>query len=1067
MEPCPRCGTENPYVARFCQACGETLEQQRQASGEIRKTVTVLFLDVVGSTELGERLDPESVRHVMSRLFEVVRPMLERHGGTVEKFIGDAVMAVFGVPTVHEDDALRACRAALEIQEEIGRLNKELERDWGMTIATRTGLNTGEVIAGDPTSGQTLVTGDPVNTAARLEQAAAPGTVLIGEPTFRLVTGAVEVEPVGPVAAKGKAEAVTAYRLLSVAPGVPVRARRLNSPMVGRERELGVLTDASERSVAESRCVLATVIGMPGVGKSRLVHEFVASASDRATVLRGRCLPYGEGITFWPVANVVHEAARITEGDSPEEARSRIEALLPEGDDRVILRDRVAAAIGIGEATWSIQETFWAVRRLLESVASDRPLIVVFDDIQWAEPAFLDLIEYLEGWSRAAPILVLCMARPELLETRAGWASAASEPTSVALEPLSGEESDRLIQNLLGSSAVSDRFRGRIAEAAEGNPLFVEEMLGMLIDEDRLRREEGRWVASDEGASVPTPPTIQSLLAARIEQLPEAERELLQRASVIGKAFWWGAVVDLSAGDRTRISSQLQDLVRKGVIRPDQSSFAGQDAFRFRHLLIRDAAYESVPRAVRADLHERLATWIEATFGERIEEYEEIVGYHLEQACRQRLSSSTGDRGLSERASRILASAGRRALDRGDLNAAVHLLPRAWDLNPIDDTEFLEVRLLFGEAVRRHGDFMHADEVLVDLERRARAIGDRSLEWKATIERLLILSSTTNLTFEEAKPSVDRAIEVFGELGDDEGLAKSWDFLAWMHFNSGRCADALEAYGKAAHHAEAAGDTALFMDESSAEATQASYGPTPVTEGLLICDETLERVKGHPAIEAWVYEGRSRLEAMLGNVEAARAAITRARSVAHELGATHTIASMSKSAADVEWYAGDISAEERERRSGYEAFVRSGANAYRATWAAWLAVSLVRLERDADEALDLTRESESLAGEDDITAQVPWRDARAMILARRGEMGEALKLAREAVDIAERTDWLNLQGDAQMTLAKVLQLAGQSEEAAIVARAAAERYERKGDVVATGWARALEANLAPPPSETP
>src|SRR5215207_811942 len=418
MEPCPRCGTENPDVGRFCQACGLSLGRRGQGSGGSRKTVTVLFLDVVGSTELGERMDPESAGHMMSRLFEVVRPMLERHGGTVEKFIGDAVMAVFGIPSVHEDDALRACRAALEIQDEVTHLNKELERDWGMSISTRTGVNTGEVIAGDASSEQTFVTGDPVNTAARLEQSALPGTVLIGASTYRLVTDAVEVEQVHPVTAKGKGEVVAAYRLLSVLPGVPVRARRLDSPMVGRERELGVLTQASERSMAESRCVLATVIGMPGVGKSRLVHEFVASASDRATVLRGRCLPYGEGITFWPVANVVHEAARISEDDSPEEARSRIEAVLPEGDDRVILRDRVAAIIGIGEATWSIQETFWAVRKFLESVASDRPLIVVFDDIQWAEPAFLDLVEYLEGWSRTAPILVVSIARPELLEKR-------------------------------------------------------------------------------------------------------------------------------------------------------------------------------------------------------------------------------------------------------------------------------------------------------------------------------------------------------------------------------------------------------------------------------------------------------------------------------------------------------------------------------------------------------------------------------------------------------------------------------------------------------------------------
>jgi tetratricopeptide (TPR) repeat protein len=920
------------------------------------------------------------------------------------------------------------------------------------------------VIAGDPASGQTLVTGDPVNTAARLEQSAPPGTVLIGEPTYRLVAHAVDADPVQPVAAKGKADAVPAYRLVSVVPGMPVRARRLDSPLVGRERELGALLEAFDRSIAESRCVLATVLGMPGVGKSRLVHEFVASTADRASALRGRCLPYGQGITFWPVVNVVHEAARISESDPPEEARSRIEALLPENEDRAVVLDRVAAAVGLGEATWSIQETFWAIRKLLESVASDRPLIVVFDDIHWAEPAFLDLIEYLEGWSRTSAILLLCVARPELLETRAGWTSAATAPAIIMLDPLTGEESDRLIQNLLGPSAMSDGFRRRIAEAAEGNPLFVEEMLGMLIDEKRLRREEAQWVVTDEGSSVPTPGSIQSLLAARIEQLPEAEREILQKASVIGKVFWWGAVADLSrAGERSRIGSQLQDLVRKGMIRPDQSAFAGHDAFRFRHILIRDAAYDSVPRAVRADLHGRLAGWIERTVGERLEEYEEIVGYHLEQACRQRLPSTTSsDRELPVRASRMLASAGRRALDRGDVNAALHLLPRAWELNAVDDAEPLEVRLLMAEAMRRQDDFRRADEVLSDVERRARATGQRGLEWRAKLDRLEVRSNTTNVTFEHVKPSVDRAIEIFDELGDHQGLARCWDFLGFWYFNTGRCAEALKAHTEAAFHAGAAGDIPMVMNQTSVKVARAMDGPTPVEEVLALCDETLELVRGYPANEAWVHQHRGRLESMRGNVEAARAAISDARSIAQELGATHMLTVMSGTAALIEWYAGDIAAEERESRSGYEAFERSGAHSFRATWAAWLALALIRLERDEEEALELTQESESLAGEDDITAQVPWRYARARILAHRGEMADAEKFAREAVTIADGTDWLNMQGDAQLALGDVLRLAGRSEEAAGAALQAAERFERKGDVVAAGWARDMLRELSAP-----
>src|SRR6266508_2270457 len=1052
MQVCPKCGDGNSDRARFCQTCGGPLQAELAGPPEIRKTVTILFMDVVGSTELGERLDPESTRRVMSRLFEVVRPALEHHGGTVEKFIGDAVVAVFGIPAVHEDDTLRACRAALEIQGEIDRLNKELERDWGMTVATRTGLNTGEVIAGDPSSGQRLVTGDPVNTAARLEESAPPGAILIAQSTYRLVADAVEVEPVDPVVAKGKADALAAFRLLSVVPGPPVRARRLDSPMVGREAELGVLQDAFARSVAESRCVLATVLGMPGVGKSRLVHEFVALVADRATILRGRCLPYGEGITFWPVVEVVHQAAGISEGDSPEEARSRIEALLPKNEDRAVVLDRVAAAVGLGEAGGSIQEMFWAVRKVLESVASDRPLIVVFDDIQWGEPAFLDLVEYLAGWSQASAILLLCVSRPELLETRPGWASAAADPATVTLDPLTGEETDGLIRNLLGPSAVSETFRRRIAETAEGNPLFVEEMLGLLIDENRLRRAEGRWVASDEGSSVPMPPSIQSLLAARIEQLPETERELLQRASVVGKSFWWRAVSDLlPASDSARIGSQLQNLVRKGMIRPDQSALAGHDAFRFRHILIRDAAYDSVPRATRAELHERLAGWIERTVGERIEEYEEIVGYHLEQACRQRLTSTTAsDRDPAVRASRRLASAGRRALDRGDVNAALSLLTRAWELNPVDDPEFLEIPLLLAEAAKLHGDFPRADEILGDLERRARTIGERRLEWRAKIAQGRMGSST----FDEIQPIVDQAIEIFAELGDDRGLAKSWDLVGWMLSNGGRCAEALKADAKAADHARAAGDTSLEMWSFTRQAFHATFGPMPVEEALALCDDILERVKGYPVCVASVHVHRGLLEAMRGNFDAARGAIAHGRSFATEVGATFWVADAAGMAAMVDWWAGDIESEERHRRSEYEAYRRSGAHSHQTTAAAWLSRALVALDRD-EEALALTRESESLAVEDDITAQIPWREARARILARRGEINEAERLAREAGAIAERTDWRDLQGDAHMAFAEVLRVAGRMDEAADVARGALERYERKGNVVAAGWARDL------------
>jgi class 3 adenylate cyclase/tetratricopeptide (TPR) repeat protein len=1021
-------------------------------------------MDVVGSTELGERLDPESTRHVMSRLFETVRPVLEHHGATVEKFIGDAVMAVFGIPTVHEDDALRACRAAIEIQDRMLRLNKELERDWGVTISSRTGLNTGEVIAGDPSTGHTLVTGDAVNTAARLEQSAQPGTVVIGEPTYRLVAHAVDVEPVEPIAAKGKTEAVAARRLLSVVPGTSIRARRLDSPMVGRSEELGLLRQALERSIAETRCVLATVVGMPGVGKSRLVHEFASSVAEKALVLRGRCLPYGEGITFWPIVNVVHQAAGITESDTPEEVRSRIKALLPEGDDRVVVLDRVAAAVGLEEeATWSINETFWAIRKLFESLARDRPLILVFDDIHWAESTFLDLIEYLEGWSKGFPILTLCIARPELSEARPGWATAATYPVTVELDPLGSDECDRLIENLLGPNVLAEGFRGRIAETAEGNPLFLEEMLGMLMDDGRIRREEGRWVASGDEASVPTPSSIQSLLAARIEQLPNAERAILQRASVVGKVFWWGAVADLSpTADRARVSSQLQDLVRRGMVRPDRSDIVGHDAFRFRHILIRDAAYASLPRAARADLHERLADWIERTVGGRIEEYEEIVSYHLEHAFHQKLTASAErDRALAARASRLLASAGRRALDRNDVNAAVNLLSRASELDPTKGPDDLSIRLPLAQALQLAGVWQQASAVLTDLVERARAAGDRGLEWRARIRQGRIIAATTDVPSDEIMGTADRAIEIFAELGDEWGLSQSWSLLAWMQFNAGRAGEAQQANALAASHARSAGDTAAELWGLVGLTSNAIYGPMPVEEALVLCHETLDRVKGQPGYEAAIFKSVALLEAMRGNFDAARSAIARTRFVWQELGNTHGLAGMTDTAGDIEWYAGDIDAEERERRSGYEAFRRMGAQGFQATWSAWLARPLVDLGRH-EEALELTRESEAMAAEDDITAQIPWREARAMIQARKGEREESEKLAREAVEIAELTDWLNMQGDAQMALADVLRLAERTKDALDAARVALDRYERKGNVVAAGWVRTLLEELAPP-----
>jgi class 3 adenylate cyclase/tetratricopeptide (TPR) repeat protein len=1045
MQVCPRCGDENPDRARFCQTCGEALD----APGgfrEVRKTVTVLFMDVVGSTEMGERSDPESTRRVMSRLFDVVRPVLEHHGGTVEKFIGDAVMAVFGIPAVHEDDALRACRAALEIQAEIERLNKELERDWGITISTRMGVNTGEVIAGGPSSGQTLVTGDAVNTAARLEQSAPPGSILIGTPTYRLVAYAVDVEPVEPVTAKGKADAVAAYGLLSVVPGLPVRARRLDSPMVGRERELRMLLEAFDRSVAEARCVLATVIGMPGVGKSRLVHEFVAAIADRSTVLWGRCLPYGEGITFWPVVNLVHEAAGITEGDSPEESRAKIEVLLPEGEDRSVIGDRVAAAVGLGEAAWSLQETFWAIRKLIESVAIDRPLVVVFDDIHWGEPTFLDLVEYLEGWSRSSSILLLCIARPELLEKRSGWAFAAIEPVTITLDPLTGEESDRLIQNLLVPSAVSDGFRQRIVETAEGNPLFVEEMLGMLIDEDRLRREEGNWVMVDEDAPVPTPASIQSLLASRIEQLPAAERSILQGASVAGKVFWWGAVADLSeAGDVAEVGSHLQGLVRKGMIRPAESAVAGEDAFRFRHILIRDAAYRSLPRARRAILHERFADWLERIVGQRIEEYEEIIGYHLEQAYRLRVELRTTDhraRALAERAAAHLAEGGYHARARGDARAAIRLLERAGALLPSDHADRLELLGSLGSALREVGQFSRAASALDEAITLARLRADEQGEAYALIERANVQREIDPEADRRARDQAEVAIRLFEKLGDDRGLSAAWRLWSGLDVALCRWEPFREANERALFHARRAGDG---MEEARALRSIAGaliHDPTPIPEAIVRCEAIHRELASNRPLQAGVLVNLGFLFGMQGRINKARDCLARARVILEEYGLV-ALGTLLKYSATVELHlAGDAGAAERELRLGRALLERAGEKGDLSTVMGML--SEVAYEQGRlEEAEELAKTAQELGGADDIATIVGALGVRAKVQARRGKADVGEAHAHEALRLIEQTDMLWLRGLTWMDLAEFQSLVGRPAEATKAALAALVLFEQK------------------------
>ena len=573
MPTCPSCAHQNPEGQKFCGECGALLGAPAPAR-ETRKTVTALFCDLVGSTSLGETHDPEVLRPLLHAYFEEMRAAIERHGGRVEKYIGDAVAAVFGLPLAHEDDALRAVRAAVEMQERLAGLNGRS----AIALECRIGVNTGEVLV--PAGGEPLI-GDAMNTAARLQTAAEPGEVQIGESTFQLVRDAVVAEPVEPLTLKGKAEPVPAYRVIQVASISPMRTRRLDAPMVGRSRESTLLDQAYERTASDRACQLFTVLGTAGAGKSRLVEEFLATHAD-GEILRGRCLPYGEGITYFPVTEALREALALADVDDETIMRSAIAEALGTDEHAETITATLGKLLGTGEGG-SPEETAWAIRRFFEARARGRPLVVVFDDIHWGEETFLDLITHVAEWSRDASILLLCMARPDLLDVRPSWAGGMTNATTMSLAPLTEEQCDELIGHLLGQAALPEEIRGRIVRVAEGNPLFVEEMLRMLVDDGLVVREGDRWTPAADLSEVQVPPTITALLSARLDRLSDEERSVLERAAVIGKEFHRGAVLELlPEASRAGADVHLRSLVRKELITPERSTLPGEDAYRFQ-----------------------------------------------------------------------------------------------------------------------------------------------------------------------------------------------------------------------------------------------------------------------------------------------------------------------------------------------------------------------------------------------------------------------------------------------------------------------------------------------------
>jgi class 3 adenylate cyclase/tetratricopeptide (TPR) repeat protein len=982
---CANCAHVNREAARFCEACGSPLTAGPSPSRQQRKTVTVLFCDLTGSTALGETLDPERLRALLARYFERMKAIVERYGGSVEKFIGDAVMAVFGVPVVHEDDALRAVGAAVEMRDAL----PELE------LQGRIGVMTGEVVTGT----EDWLAGDAVNVAARLEQAAQPGEVLLGEPTLALVRDAVEVEPVERLELKGKSAPVPAYRLLRV---LEAPKRQYGTAFVGRESELGIVRSAWDRARAGQRCELVTLIGDAGIGKSRLAVEALASVD--AKVVGGRCLPYGEGITYWPVVEVLNQ---LDERPSEEAAAAAIGSLL-----------------GETEAPTSADEIAWAFRKTLEQAATEQPLVVVIDDLHWGEETLLDLVEHVALLSSSTPIVLVCLARPELLDRRPDW------PVTLRLEPLGDDDLAELIPERL-----HEGLREKITRAAGGNPLFIEEMVAMATGAD---------------GEVTVPPTLQTLLAARLDQLETGERTVLERGAVEGAIFHRGAVQALAP--ETPVTPRLAALVRKELIRPTSAQLAGEDGFRFRHLLIRDAAYEALPKAARAELHERFAGWLEK-HGADLVELDEILGYHLEQACLYRAELGTADDDvLAAAARRRLAAAGGRALARYDNFAAVNLLERAAALLPNDEVDIaLERDLVEALLYTNRGD---------DARRRATLLAERAAAADDRVAELCgrIMDGAVRFNLEpqgvagELSDLVELALPVFHAAGDDRALFIAYSargLVANMRAQMDAWRDADE---HAFVHAQRAG---LVHHIETGRVMARYFGTTPVSEVLAWLDE--EQARGMPA--RYLRRHRAVALAMLGRFDEARALLAELRAELADRGGGLALGTtIGQDLVLVELQARDFTAAAELGEEACKLLDEVGEKAVLSTVAGRLAQALYALDR-LDEADGWARRAAELGASDDAMTQMLSLEVRAKVLARRGEREEAERLAREAVAIGGQTDMLNMQGDAYADLGEVLLLSGKPHDAAAAFEQAVERYERKENLVSTRRARARLAEI--------
>jgi tetratricopeptide (TPR) repeat protein len=981
----------------------------------------------------------------MTRYFDVMREVIEFHGGVIEKFIGDAVMAVFGVPAIHEDDALRACRAAFEIRDRLAVLDAEIRADQGATIEWRIGVNTGEVVAGDANVRQRIVTGDAVNVAARLQAAASPGEILLGAETFALVRSAVEVQAVEPLALKGKAEPVEAWRLMAVVDTTFRHARPLEAPLVGRRRPLHLLEDAFREAVEERVCHLFTIIGVAGVGKSRLIDEFTDSLGDEARVAGGRCLAYGHGITYWPVAEAIRHGAGIGEDASPETTTTRLREVLGAEPEAERIAAIVGGLLGIQDSPPAPDEIFWAIRKTFEVLARQQPLILVFDDVHWGEPTFLDLIDHIAEWTRDAPILLVVMARPDLLEKRPAWGGGKRWVTTMSLEPLSEVESQELVGSLLGRTELPPELQSQISRAAEGNPLFLEELLGKLIDDGFLVRAGDGWSALGDLRQLAIPPTIQALLAARLDGLSGEDRRVIERAAVEGKVFHRGAVTDLTPEPmRGQVRDRLSTLMRMELVRPDQPSFAGEEAYRFRHLLIRDAAYQALAKQTRSELHERFAAWLERVASERLAEYEEIIAYHLEQAYRYRIELAPPDahaRELALRAGTLLANAGVLADARADATATVDLLGRAVELLPADLPRRRRLMFPLGNRCYEAGDGPRAEQILTAAIAEADAAGDEGASALAALGLAVVHSSMRSTEGSDALRDAERLAAILAHASDETGARFAEAWAAFLLFSMGRAGEATRRARALLELGE--GDELWRSEAQFAWGVSLVSGPTPIDQAIPEFQAQIDRAGSARSTIILAYLLLAILLALQGRLAEARELTARSRAGWEELGNRHFLAGVTHHMGRIEHQAGDLPKASRLIRESYAAMTATGDLAFASTFAAGLGEVLLDLG-DEDEAMRFATIARDTSSSDDVVSQAGGRAVQARVLSRRGDHEGAEALAREAEAIMAKTDYLAQHGDVLVHLAHVLHDAGTAKDAIAAAREALELYRQKG-----------------------